>query len=59
MFGNQPLDQEIYKEMVAKAIVDHNYSFSFVEHGSHRRLHAYLNRDVKFIFQGTMQGQMW
>ncbi|KAF7146729.1 hypothetical protein RHSIM_Rhsim04G0248700 [Rhododendron simsii] len=44
---------EIYRELLAKAIVDHNYSFSFVEHASNRRLHAYLNRDVKFISRNT------
>ncbi|KAG5538656.1 hypothetical protein RHGRI_019276 [Rhododendron griersonianum] len=44
---------EIYRELLAKAIVDHNYSYSSVEHASNKRLHAYLNRDVKFISRNT------
>ncbi|KAG5553175.1 hypothetical protein RHGRI_011145 [Rhododendron griersonianum] len=53
LFDNQPLNQEIYRELLAKAIVDHNYSYLFVEHASNRRLHAYLNREVKFISRNT------
>ena len=45
----QPLDQATYREMVALAIIRHNYLFSFVEHENNKLLHCYLNLDVKTI----------
>ena len=42
-----PLDQATYREMVALAIIRHNYPFSFAEHEKNRRLYV-----------GTLQNQM-
>ena len=47
--SRQPLDQATYREMVALAIIRHNYPFSFAEHENNRLLHCYLNPDVKTI----------
>ena len=45
--SRQPLDQAMNREMVALAIVSHNYPFSFAKHETNRLLHCYLNPDVK------------
>ncbi|XP_021750313.1 uncharacterized protein LOC110715997 [Chenopodium quinoa] len=42
-------NQQVYRELVAKAIIKHGYAFSWVEHDGNRDIHAYLNADVKFI----------
>jgi len=39
-------DPKIYGELVAKAIVMHGYSFSWIEHKGNRAIHAYLNNQV-------------
>ncbi|XP_023909364.1 zinc finger BED domain-containing protein RICESLEEPER 2 [Quercus suber] len=51
--SRQPLDQAMYREMVALAIIRHNYPFSFAEHENNRLLHYYLNPDVKTISRNT------
>ena len=51
--SRQPLDQATYREMVALAIIRHNYPFSFAKHENNRLLHCYLNPDVKTICRNT------
>ena len=56
--SRQPLDQAMNKEMVALAIISHNYPFSFAEHENNRLLHCYLNLDVKTIFRNTAKSDV-
>ena len=51
--SHQPLDQATYQELVALAIIRHNYPFSFVEYENNRLLHCYLNPNVKIISRNT------
>ena len=54
----QPLDQAMYREMVALATIRHNYPFSFVEHENNRLLHCYLNPDVKTMCRNTAKSDV-
>ena len=56
--SRQPLDQAMNREMVALAIISHNYPFSFAEHENNRLLHCYLNPDVKTIFRNTAKSDV-
>ena len=56
--SHQPLDQATYREMVALAIIRHNYPFSFAEHENNRLLHCYLNPDVKTICRNTAKSDV-
>ena len=58
IMSRQPLDQAMNREMVALAIVSHNYPFSFAEHENNRLLHCYLNLDVKTIFRNTAKSDV-
>ncbi|KAL4351826.1 hypothetical protein GQ457_06G005140 [Hibiscus cannabinus] len=46
-------DQKVYRELVATAIIKHGYAFSWVEHEGNRRIHAYLNNQVRTICRNT------
>ena len=54
----QPLNQVAYREMVALAIIRHNYPFSFAEHKNNRLLHYYENLDVKTISRNTTKSDV-
>ena len=56
--SRQPLDQAMNREMVALAIISHNYPFSFAKHENNRLLHCYLNLDVKTIFRNTAKSDV-
>ena len=56
--SRQPLDQAMYREMVALTIIRHNYPFSFAEHENNRLLHCYLNPDVKTISRNTAKSEV-
>ncbi|KAL4610459.1 hypothetical protein ACB092_08G051600 [Castanea dentata] len=56
--SHQPLDQATYREMVALAIIKHNYPFSFAEHENNMLLHCYLNPNVKTISRNTAKSDM-
>lgn len=47
------IDQTIYRQLLAEAIMRHGYSFSWVEHDANRKIHKYLNEDVGFISRNT------
>nr|GEV64653.1 zinc finger BED domain-containing protein RICESLEEPER 2-like [Tanacetum cinerariifolium] len=47
------LDQDMYREKMAIAIIQHNYSFSYVEHDATRQLHKFLHRDANHISRNT------
>ena len=56
--SRQPLDQATYREMVALAIIRHNYPFSFAEHEKNSLLYCYLNPDVKTIYRNTAKSDV-
>nr|GEY51268.1 zinc finger BED domain-containing protein RICESLEEPER 2-like [Tanacetum cinerariifolium] len=43
----------MYREKMAIAIIQRNYSFSYVEHGATRKLHKFLHRDANPILRNT------
>ena len=53
-----PLNQDMYREKIAMAIIRHNYSFSFAEHDVNRELHIFLNPDVKPICRNTAKSDV-
>ncbi|XP_030970702.1 zinc finger BED domain-containing protein RICESLEEPER 2-like [Quercus lobata] len=53
-----PLDQDMYCEKIAMAIIRHNYSISFAEHEVNRELHIFLNPDVKPICRNTAKSDV-
>ncbi|XP_020250890.1 zinc finger BED domain-containing protein RICESLEEPER 2-like [Asparagus officinalis] len=50
---SMPLNQEKYREMLARVIALHGYPFTFVEHRGNRELHSFLNSEVKHISRNT------
>ncbi|XP_057545811.1 uncharacterized protein LOC130824811 [Amaranthus tricolor] len=46
-------DPSMYKQLVARAIIRHGYSFTFVEDAENRAIHSFLNEDCKFICRKT------
>ena len=53
-----PLDQDMYREKIAMAIIKHNYSFSFAKHEINREIRILLNPDVKPISQNTAKSNV-
>ncbi|KAL0008586.1 hypothetical protein SO802_010088 [Lithocarpus litseifolius] len=53
-----PLDQDMYREKIAMAIIKHNYSFSFAKHEINREIHILLNPDVKPISKNTAKSNV-
>jgi hypothetical protein len=47
VYHHRPLDQEMYNEMIALAIIRHNYPFLFAKHENNRFIYVFLNPDVK------------
>ncbi|XP_024010678.1 zinc finger BED domain-containing protein RICESLEEPER 2-like [Eutrema salsugineum] len=47
------VDQSVFRDMVAKCIIEHDLPFSYVEYGRVRSIWSYLNADVKFITRKT------
>lgn len=43
----------MYKQLVARAIIRHGYSFTFAEDAGNRAIHSFLNEDCKFICRKT------
>ncbi|XP_020267641.1 zinc finger BED domain-containing protein RICESLEEPER 2-like [Asparagus officinalis] len=53
-----PLDQDNYREMLARVIALHGYSFCFVEHRGIHKLHTFLNPEVKHISRNTTKADL-
>ncbi|KAL6517377.1 hypothetical protein OROMI_033078 [Orobanche minor] len=49
----KPFNQMVYRDLVARAIIRHGYSFSWVEHEGNREIHAYLNNQTRTICRNT------
>ncbi|KAH9608096.1 hypothetical protein KSS87_011035 [Heliosperma pusillum] len=47
------IDQKLYRELLAEAIMKHGYSFSWVERVRNRKIHKYLNDNVQHISRNT------
>ncbi|XP_020263297.1 uncharacterized protein LOC109839280 [Asparagus officinalis] len=52
------LDQDNYREMLARVIALHGFSFCFVEHRGIRKLHTFLNPEVKHISRNTTKADL-
>nr|GEV21953.1 zinc finger BED domain-containing protein RICESLEEPER 2-like [Tanacetum cinerariifolium] len=52
VFSAKP-DQDMYREKMSIAIIQHNHSFSYVEHDATRQLHKFLHRDANPISRNT------
>ncbi|XVF45848.1 hypothetical protein PTKIN_Ptkin02bG0240000 [Pterospermum kingtungense] len=50
------VDQHAYRELLAKAIIRHGYTFTWVEHEGNREVHAFLNKSVETISRNTIKG---
>nr|GFA61953.1 zinc finger BED domain-containing protein RICESLEEPER 2-like [Tanacetum cinerariifolium] len=48
-----PLDQDMYREKMAIAIIKHNYPFKYVKHEATRQLHKFLHRDAAPICRNS------
>lgn len=53
-----PIDQSIYREKLAKTIIEHKYPYRYVEHKATRDLHLYLNGNVKVISRNTAKADV-
>ncbi|CAN1156524.1 Zinc finger BED domain-containing protein DAYSLEEPER [Linum perenne] len=53
--SNNTMTQEGYREKLAKAIIAHDYSFSWVKHEGNRDIHSYLNAMVNPISRNTIK----
>ncbi|XP_057975215.1 zinc finger BED domain-containing protein RICESLEEPER 2-like [Malania oleifera] len=49
------IEQDVYREKMAIAVIKHCYPFSWVEHEGNRDVHKYLNPDVKPISRNTVK----
>ncbi|KAL1198239.1 hypothetical protein V5N11_026908 [Cardamine amara subsp. amara] len=47
------IDQVVFREMVAKCIIEHDLPFLYVEYDRVKLIWKYLNADVKFISRNT------
>ena len=47
------ITQEVFREMLVKAIIKQNLPFSFVEYEGNRKVFNYLNSDIKHKSRNT------
>ena len=52
------ITKEVFREMLAEAIIKHNLPFSFVEYEGIRKVFSYLNSDVKHISRNTSKADV-
>ncbi|XP_057965301.1 zinc finger BED domain-containing protein RICESLEEPER 2-like [Malania oleifera] len=52
------IEQDVYREKMAIAVIKHCYPFSWVEHEGNRDVHKYLNPDVKPIARNTAKADI-
>mgnify|MGYP004708979487 CR=1 FL=1 len=53
-----PLDQHMYREKIAVAIIKHNYPFEFVEHEGIQDLHNFLCEEAKPVSRNTIKADV-
>ncbi|XVE86231.1 hypothetical protein DITRI_Ditri18aG0018800 [Diplodiscus trichospermus] len=49
------VDQHAYRELVDKAIIKYEYTFTWVEHGRNRDIHISLNKSVEIVSRNTIK----
>ena len=65
MFNNlgklrsRKIDQDIFRNKLALAIIKHDLPFSFVEYDGFRDVFKYSNRDVKLISRNIVTSNVW
>lgn len=52
------IEQDVFREKMAVAIIRHDYPFSIVEHEAFRDLCSYLNPDIKHISHNTAKADV-
>ncbi|KAG7603975.1 Zinc finger C2H2 superfamily [Arabidopsis thaliana x Arabidopsis arenosa] len=53
------IDQSVFRELVAKTIIQHDLPFSYVEYERVRETWKYLNADVKFFSRNTAAADVY
>ena len=51
--GEKRFEQKVYRDLLARAIIRHGYSFSWVEHERNRETHTNLDNEVRTITRST------
>jgi Domain of unknown function (DUF4413)/BED zinc finger len=51
------IDQNVYREKLARAVLLHGYAFLWAEHEGDRDIHLYLNENVRVISRNTMKSE--
>lgn len=55
--SSKQIDQSVYREKLARAVLLHGYAFLWAEHEGDRDVHLYLNGNVQFISRNTMKAE--
>ncbi|CAD5327254.1 unnamed protein product [Arabidopsis thaliana] len=58
-FQARKIDQSVFRELVAKTIIQHDLPFSYVEYERVRETWKYLNADVKFFSRNTAAADIY
>ena len=56
--GIVPFEQNVYRELMGKTIIQHNLPFTFVEYAGIRDMHKYLNPNVQDISRNTIKADI-
>ena len=51
-------DSDKFRELVIRAIIQHDLSFNFVEYEGIRTIHSYLHEEVKHISRSTTKSDV-
>jgi Domain of unknown function (DUF4413)/BED zinc finger len=51
------IDQNVYREKLARAVLLHGYAFLWAEHEGDRDIHLYLNENVRVISRNTLKSE--
>ncbi|KAJ8438619.1 hypothetical protein Cgig2_017957 [Carnegiea gigantea] len=51
--GEKMFEQKVYHDLLARAIIRHGHSFSWVEHEGNREIHTSLNNKIRTITRNT------
>jgi BED zinc finger len=54
---DKKVDQTVYKEKLAEAVLLHGYAFMWAEHKGDRAIHSFLNNSIKPICRNTMKAE--
>ena len=51
--GEKRFEQKVYRDLLARAIIRHGYSFAWVEHEGNREILTCLDNEVRIITRNT------